>query len=105
MLRVFDSNLFDAVREGKMEQDFYNHSLSGNAITKDYMNEIDLASKKKYFGNEVVIDEFGQYSWTRRHHYFNNYYLFDYSFCISVASANAARILSTLFSARTRTHP
>ena len=94
MLRVFDSNLFDAVREGKMEQDFYNHSLSGNAITKDYMNEIDLASKKKYFGSEVVIDEFGQYSWTRRHHYFNNYYLFDYSFCISVASANAARILS-----------
>lgn len=94
MLRVIDSNLFDATREAKMEQDFYNYSFNGNAITKDYMNELDLESRKKYYGNEVIIDEYGQYTWAKRHHYFNNYYLFDYAFCISVATANAKRILS-----------
>ena len=94
MLRVIDSNLFDATREAKMEQDFYNYSVNGNALTKDYMNELDLESRKKYYGNEVIIDEYGQYGWAKRHHYFNNYYLYDYAFCISVACANATRILS-----------
>ena len=94
IMDVFISNLFGAVREGKMERDFYDYSLEGNAITKDYMNELDLNSLKKYYGNEVIIDENGNTGWIRRSHYFCNYYLFDYSFCISVASANVAKILS-----------
>ena len=94
IIGVIASNLFGAVREGKMEVDFYKHSKEGNALTKDYLRNLGMESLKKYYGNEVIIDENGDLGWVRRSHYFNNYYMFDYSFCISVASANAARILS-----------
>ena len=94
ILKVIASNLFGAVREGKMELDFYKHSLAGNTLTKDYLNDLDLKSREIFYGKEVIIDKNGNLGWVKRHHYFCNYYMFDYSFCISVASANAARILS-----------
>ena len=94
IMDVMISNLFGATREGMMETEFYNYSLKDNAITKDYMNDLDLKSIKKFYGNEVVIDENGNTGWIRRSHYFMNYYLYNYAFCISVATANASKILS-----------
>ena len=32
--------------------------------------------------------------WITRSHYYSDYYLYNYSFCISVASANAMKILN-----------
>ena len=94
ILGVFECNFFGSVREGKMENDFYNYSLDGNSITKDYMNELDLNSLKKYYGNEVIIDDHENTGWIRRSHYYMNFYLYNYAFCISVAFANALKILN-----------
>lgn len=94
ILNVIDGNLFDCVREAKMEEDFYNYALEGNAITKDYMNELTMDSLKKYYGNVVKLDDYSCNSWIRRSHYFMNYYLYSYSICISVASYVASEILS-----------
>ena len=94
IIGVIASNLFGAVREGKMESDFYKYSLDGNALTKEYLNELSLTSLKKYYGNEVIIDKYGENNWIGRSHYYMDYYLYNYAFCIAVASANALRILS-----------
>ena len=94
ILDVIMSNLFGAVREGKMEVDFNKYSKDGNALTKDYLNELTSKSLNKYYGKEVIIDENGDLGWVRRSHYYSSYYLYDYAFCISVASANALRILN-----------
>ena len=93
ILGVIISNLFGAVREGKMELDFYNYVSEGNTITKDYMNDLTLKGLKKYYGKSVQMDEYSSYSWMRRSHYYMNYYLFNYAFCISVASSVAKKIL------------
>ncbi|MBO6195138.1 MAG: hypothetical protein J6O56_02185 [Bacilli bacterium] len=94
ILNVIDNNLFDCIREAKMETEFNNYSNEGNALTKEYMNDLDLRSLKEYYGNSVIIDEHGNTGWIRRSHYYSNYYLYNYSFCISVASANALKILN-----------
>ncbi len=94
IMDVFISNLFGAVREGKLESEFYNYSLENNALTKDYLDSISLKSLKKYYGKEVIIDKYGENAWIGRSHYYANFYLYNYAFCISVASANTARILS-----------
>ncbi len=94
IIRVIVTNLFGSVREGKMEQDFYNHVLSGNSITKDYMDKLTVDSLKKYYGDEVVLDEYSKNSWIVRSHYYMDYYLFDYAFCISVATYVASEILN-----------
>ncbi len=94
ILRVIVTNLFGAIREGKMEQDFYNHVLLGNSITKDYMDNLTYKSLEKYYGNEVILDEHSKNSWINRSHYYNNFYMYDYAFSISVATYVASEILS-----------
>ena len=94
ILEVIDANLFNAVREGKMESDFYKYIEEGNALTKDYMNKLNLESIKKFYGKDVVIDKYAETGWIRRSHYYMNYYLYNYAFCISVALSNASKILS-----------
>ena len=94
ILGVITSNLYGAVREGKMESDFYKYSLDNNALTKEYLNELSLNSLKKYYGNEVIIDKNGENGWIGRSHYYANFYLYNYAFCVSVAVANASKILS-----------
>ena len=93
IIDVIISNLFGAVREGKMELDFYNYVNEGNAITKDYMVKLELNSLKKYYGDVVTLDNLSGLSWVRRNHFYMNYYLFDYAFCISVATNVASKIL------------
>lgn len=94
ILDVIVSNLFGAVREGKMELDFYNFVNDGNMITKDYMNKLTSKYLDKYYGNSVNKDEYSQLSWVSRSHYYMNYYLFAYAICISIASYVASEILS-----------
>ena len=77
-----------------MEIEFNKYSEEGNAITKEYMNDLDMKSLKEYYGKDMIYDVYCNTGWIRRSHYYSNYYLCDYSFCISVASANAKRILN-----------
>ncbi|MCR4581801.1 MAG: hypothetical protein K5666_04740 [Bacilli bacterium] len=53
ILDVIVSNLFGAVREGKMEQDFYNYVKEGNNITSDYMTDLTKSYIDKYYGDVV----------------------------------------------------
>ena len=94
ILNVIISNLFGAVREGKMEQDFYNYVKDGNIINKDYMNELTKKYFDLYHGKEVEDEEEKYYTWAQRSHYYMGYYLYSYSFCISAASYVASKISS-----------
>lgn len=94
ILNVIECNLFDCIREAEMEFKFNDYSLEGNALTKDYLNELGKKSLEEYLGDAVIIDDYANEGWISRVHYYCNYYLCDYSFCISVACANANRILS-----------
>ena len=94
ILDVIVSNLFGAVREGKMEQDFYDYVNNDNTITKDYMIDLTKSYIDKYYGNVVNKDEYYGLSWVSRSHYYMNYYLYAYSICISIASYVAQEILN-----------
>ena len=94
ILDVFISNLFGAVREGKIEQDFYEYVNEGNTITKDYMVDMVNKSYEKYQGNIVKRDNYSGLSWIPRSHYYMNFYLYNYAICISAASYVASEILN-----------
>ena len=94
MIEVINSNLFGAVREGKLEQDFYRYVEDGNTLTGDYLNNITKKSIDKYYGNLVEEDEYSYLSWIRRSHYYMFFYLYAYAFSISVACYVASEILN-----------
>ena len=93
ILDVINSNLFGAVREGKMEVDFYNHVLNGGALTKDYLDKLTNDSISKYYGDIIVRDEHVKNGWVNRSHYYMHFYLFSYAICVCVASYVAKNIL------------
>lgn len=93
ILDVIVSNLFGAVREGKMEEDFYNYVHEGGMLTKEYMDELSYNSLSKYYGDAVEIDDKIRNSWVSRSHYYMNFYLYSYAICISVACSIASKIL------------
>ncbi len=93
IMGVITSNLFDAVREGKLEQEMYQEVHNGGMITKEFLNKKAKASLKKYYGSTVKMDKYASNSWITRSHYYMHFYLYSYAICISVASNVASKIL------------
>ena len=93
ILGVINSNLFGAVREGKMEVDFYNHISNGGAITKDYMDNLTSESIHKYYGDVIIYDDHVKNGWVNRSHYYMHFYLYSYAICVCVACYVAKSIL------------
>ncbi len=94
ILDVIVSNLFGAVREGKMEEDMYNEVHNGGVLTKKYLDKLSYDSLCKYYGNTVKYDDNIKNGWVNRSHYYMSFYLYSYAISISVASYVADRILS-----------
>lgn len=93
ILGVITSNLFGAVREGKMEQEMYEYVHNGGTLTKEFLDDLTKKSLKKYYGKEVKLDKYSKNGWITRSHYYMHFYLYSYAICISVASFVASSIL------------
>lgn len=93
IINVIIGNFFESVREGKMEQDMYNYVLNGNSLTKDYLDQLTLTSLKKYYGEEVEMDNYSKNGWIKRSHYYMNFYIYSYAICVSVAVNSAKKII------------
>ena len=94
IMEVIVSNLYGAVREGKIEQDFYDEVHKGNMVTVEFLNKETKETLEKYYGNNVEIDDYTGTSWISRSHYYMNYYLYSYAISISVATSLANKILN-----------
>lgn len=94
MISTIISNLFGAVREGKMEETMYQEVLNKKSLTKEYLDNLTLDSLKRYYGNYVEIDSYAKNSWITRSHYYMDFYLYSYAICISVATSVASKILA-----------
>lgn len=93
ILGVIANNLFDAVREGKMEQEMYSEVHNGGMLTRDFLDKLSKTSLKKYYGKAVKSDKYASNGWITRSHYYMHFYLYSYAICISVASNVALKIL------------
>ena len=93
ILDVIVSNLFGAVREGKMEEDMYSYVHDGGMLTKEYLDKLSYDSLTKYYGDSVEYDDLIKNGWVTRSHYYMNFYLYSYAICISVACSIASKIL------------
>lgn len=93
IIDIFISNFYGAIREGKLEQNMHNWVLNGNTITNDYMNNEASKSLKKYYGKEVITDNYSNLSWIRRSHYYTYYYLYSYAISVSTAVNCAKKII------------
>lgn len=94
ILRIITTNLFGAVREGKIEEEMYKELNTKGLVTKEFLDSLVEKSLKKYYGNVVTYDDKIKNSWITRSHYYMNFYLYSYAISISVAIKVANEIIN-----------
>ena len=65
----------------------------GESLTPDVFNKLYYDLNKKYFGEDIVVDEEITLEWARIPHFYYNFYVYQYATGFSAAVAIANRIL------------
>lgn len=77
---------FEKIVHEKVEND--------ETLTSDKLCDIYLELNKKYFGDNVIVDDDIKYEWARIPHFYSCFYVYKYATGISAAIAIAKKILS-----------
>ena len=67
---------------------------AGEALTAKDLNSLWLELNKKYFGEDIVIDEEIAIEWARIPHFYSDFYVYQYATGYAAASAFSKAILT-----------
>jgi oligoendopeptidase F len=88
------ATLFRQTMFAEFELEIHRRIEAGEALTADSFTEIYRDLLKRYFGDEVVLDEQILLEWGRIPHFYRGFYVYQYATGISAATALAQKILS-----------
>ena len=92
-LDMIRATLFRQAMFAEFEKEVHSRIEKDESLTSDNLNNIYFDLVKKYFGNEVVIDDEIKYEWARIPHFYRCFYVYKYSTGITSAIAIASKIL------------
>ncbi len=77
------------------EFEVYAHNLieSGNSITEKSLCDFYFDLNKKYYGNDLVLDDLVRYEWARIPHFYSAFYVYKYATGLTAAVNIANNIL------------
>ncbi|QBP41700.1 oligoendopeptidase F [Paenisporosarcina antarctica] len=93
-LEGFRGTVFRQTMFAEFEHLIHKMDQEGEALTADKLTEVYYDLNKKYFGDDIVIDEEIGLEWARIPHFYYNYYVYQYSTGYSAAVALSNQILS-----------
>lgn len=93
-IETFRATLFRQTQFAEFEQIAHAKAESGEALTKESLNEVYYELNKKYYGKGIVHDEEIAYEWARIPHFYTSFYVYKYATGIISAVSIAKRILS-----------
>ena len=94
LMELFRATIYRQTMFAEFEQDIYQMVENNEILTGDKLNQSYYDLNKKYFGNNVVIDEEIQYEWERIPHFYYNFYVYKYATGLSCACMIVDNILS-----------
>lgn len=92
-LETFRGTVFRQTMFAEFEHDIHIRSQKGEALTAELLTNIYYDLNKKYFGDDVVIDEEIGLEWARIPHFYYNYYVYQYATGLSASTALSKQIL------------
>jgi oligoendopeptidase F len=92
-LEGFRGTVFRQTMFAEFEHMIHLKAQEGEALTADNLTSIYYELNKKYFGNDIVIDEEIGLEWARIPHFYYNYYVYQYATGFSAATALSKQIL------------
>lgn len=92
-LEGFRGTVFRQTMFAEFEKMIHDQAEAGVPLTADAMSEWYFDLNKKYFGDQIVIDEEIAMEWARIPHFYMNFYVYQYATGYSAATALAKQIL------------
>ncbi|KGX87718.1 oligoendopeptidase F [Pontibacillus litoralis] len=92
-LEGFRGTVFRQTMFAEFEHDIHQRAQNGESLTADKMTELYHALNRKYFGDNMVVDDEIGLEWARIPHFYYNYYVYQYATGFSAATALASQIL------------
>lgn len=92
-LEGFRGTVFRQTMFAEYEHLIHEKARAGEALTAELLTTLYYDLNKKYFGNDIVIDEEIGLEWSRIPHFYYDYYVFQYATGFSAAAALAKQIL------------
>ncbi|OES43924.1 oligoendopeptidase F [Domibacillus iocasae] len=92
-LETFRGTVFRQTMFAEFEHMVHEKAQNGEALTADGLSEAYYELNKKYFGDDMVIDEEIALEWARIPHFYYNYYVYQYATGLSAAIALSSQIL------------
>src|SRR5690625_2669329 len=92
-LEGFRGTVFRQTMFAEFEHDIHVRMQNGEALTADRLTDIYYDLNKKYFGDDIIIDEEIGLEWARIPHFYFNYYVYQYATGYSAATSLAQQIL------------
>lgn len=92
-LEGFRGTVFRQTMFAEFEHLIHQKAQSGEALTADVLTKTYYELNKKYFGEDIVVDEEIGLEWARIPHFYYNYYVYQYATGYSAATALSKQIL------------
>ena len=94
LMETYKGTLYRQTMFAEFERDMHALVEKGEPLTAQLINKHYYKLVKRYFGKDVAVDKQIAYEWMRIPHFYNCFYVYKYSTCISAASAIVKRIES-----------
>lgn len=93
-LEQFRGTVFRQTMFAEFEMIVHDRVGNGESLTSDKLSEIYYALNKKYFGDDIVVDEQIAMEWARIPHFYRPFYVYKYATGFSAAISLSRQILN-----------
>ncbi len=92
-LEEFRGTIFRQVMFAEFEKSIHEKAEKGESVTTDELCSIYRGLNEKYFGSDVVMDDFITMEWARIPHFYTSFYVYKYATGFSSAVSLTEQIL------------
>lgn len=94
LLEMIRATFFRQAMFAEFEKLVHEKIENGIILSGEDLNNIYYDLNKKYFGENVIIDEQIKYEWARIPHFYSDFYVYKYATGVSAAISIASQILN-----------
>ena len=92
LLDNYKATIYRQTMFAEFEKEMYRRREAGEALTNDIICDYYYDLNKKYFGDNVFVDENIKYEWERIPHFYNAFYVYKYATSMSASVYIAQKI-------------
>lgn len=100
LMELFKGTIYRQTMFAEFEKDIYEMVENDEVLTPEVLCSHYYDINKKYFGNNVIVDDEIKYEWSRIPHFYYNFYVYKYATGLSAACYIVDAILSDKEGAR-----